>query len=142
MAFKIYPFEPDLAVNPKTKRMDFMYRPYIQIRLQYKKAITSNFIRALVDSGSDYNIFPSSFAKEIGIDYRKGIPHKASSGIGGISIYTYGAIASINTGIKTFDTVIFFADEVRVPILGRHGFFNFFKNIEFNTKGKKMLIKY
>ena len=56
-------------VDPETKRLDFMYRPYMCVKLQHKKHISSNFVKALVDSGSDYNVFPSSFATEIGIDF-------------------------------------------------------------------------
>lgn len=142
MSTKIYDFEPELVIDPETKRPNFMYRPYMFVKLQHKKHISSNFIKALVDSGSDYNVFPSSFATEIGIDYKKGDKYKTSSGIGPVTIYTYGHIVYIDCDIKRFDAVIFFADEVRIPILGRHGFFHCFKNIEFNVKEKRMRIKY
>lgn len=142
MSVITYNFEPDLVIDPETKMPSFMYRPYLLVKLRNKKRVSSNFIKALVDSGSDYNVFPSSFATEIGIDYRKGVKHRTSSGIGPTSIYTYGNIVSIEADTKIFDVVIFFADEVTIPILGRHGFFNFFKDIKFNVKKKSFSINF
>ena len=46
------------------KKLDFIYRPYVFIKLGNGNKWSKNFIRSLIDSGADYNVFPSAFAKD------------------------------------------------------------------------------
>ncbi len=72
MQLLTYNFLPDLFRDPRTHKLGTIYRPYVLIKLGNKMNWSANFIKALVDSGADNNVFPASFATEIGIDYKKG----------------------------------------------------------------------
>jgi len=67
-----YDFLPDIFVHPNTKKLGTIYRPYILVKLGNKNKWSKNFIKTLIDSGADHNVFPSSFATEVGIDYKRG----------------------------------------------------------------------
>jgi hypothetical protein len=134
-------FDPDIALHPDTHQLEFKYRPYLQVKIGHNNKLTSNFIRALVDSGSDRNLFPSSFATEIGINWTTGDKHKIT-GIGGKTIYSYGHLVTVKVKKRKIETIVYFAREITIPLLGRDGFFNFFKTISFDTRNKKMILFY
>jgi len=136
-----YKFEPEIFLDPKTKKLGSIYRPYVLIKIGNKNKWSANFIKALVDSGADSNVFPASFATEIGIDYKKGEP-KDILGVGGVGGRTYINHAKIQIENKQIDTIIQFGESVQIPLLGREGFFNYFDYIKFNTKRKTFEIKF
>jgi len=136
-----FSFEPDLYLDPITKKPQVNYRPYVFISLKYKKKVSPNKIRALVDSGADYNTFPSSFAKELGIDVTNGIKHM-TTGIGGQVLTVYGHRLGIVLDNKEINTYIFFGKHVTIPLLGRDGFFNYFNKVSFKIKEKRLELKH
>ncbi len=130
-------FEPEFHFNQATRKWDYIYRPYLFVKLINKKRISQNLIKALVDSGSDHNVFPEEFAAEIGLDYKKGMKYKSTT-VNEYSFTVYGNRVMIDCGIKMIDTVIYFGENVKIPVLGREGFFNYFKSVSFDIKGKKI----
>lgn len=136
-----YDFLPDIFFDPKVKKLKTMHRPYALVKLGHKNKWSKNFIKALVDSGADYNVFPSSFADEIGINYTKGEAQKIT-GVGGLSIDTYMHFVKIKVENKEFETVVQFGKDIQTPLLGREGFFNYFDYAKFNVKRRFLEMKY
>ena len=141
MPVKTINFEPDFIINPENGKLDFIYRPYLFIKLGNKSKWSMNFIRSLLDTGADFNTFPASFAKEINLDYKKG-KKRETMGFKGESITTYLNIVSLKIDSKIIETAVCFGEEVKTPLLGRQGFFNFFDRISFKTKDKIVELKY
>lgn len=136
-----YSFLPDIFFDPKVKKLKTIYRPYILVKLGNKNKWSKNFIKALVDSGSDYNVFPSSFANGIGIDHKKG-EYQKIVGVGGLLTDSYINFVKIKIENKEIETIIQFGEKIQTPLLGREGFFNYFDYLKFNTKRRFLEIKY
>lgn len=115
-------------------------RPTIDILLKYKHGKMIGPIKAVIDSGSDYNLFPAEIADVLGIKITNG-RLKVTEGIGGKTIKTYR-----HYGIKmfvegqSFETSIDFSKEISVPLLGQQGFFDKFKQIAFKRPIEKIII--
>lgn len=105
-------------------------RPYIPIRLSIKHANPTNPVNALVDSGSDRNLFPKRWGDILGINFRKIKPVKIF-GIGESGIIAYPAKINIWIDNKKYETEADFSSQQQTPLLGRQGFFNLFKEIIF-----------
>lgn len=137
-----YEFQPDIFKNPNTKKLGAIYRPYVLVKLGRDDKWSKNFIRALLDSGADNNVFPASFAREIGINYKDG-QRSRIIGVGGQEVDSYMNFVKIKVnGKKELDTLIEFGDEIQTPLLGREGFFNYFDRITFNVKRRFIELKY
>lgn len=95
---------------------------------------------ALVDSGSDRNLFPSNIATEAGITLDKNKARKIY-GIGNSFTIVYPAKINIWIGIKKYETNVDFSLEQQIPLLGRNGFFNLFKSIKFDENKKFFYIE-
>ncbi len=130
-----FDFEPELSFNPQTMRVDYCYRPYLFIKLLYKRNTSANFIKALVDSGSDRNTFPAELAKEIRLDYKKGEKRKTTS-VNDSAFVVYGNRVKVKYDGGVIETVVYFGENVKLPILGRDGFFNYFRKVAFDVKDK------
>lgn len=136
-----YSFLPDLHRDSKTQKLGTIYRPYVLVKLGNKNKWSSNFIKSLVDSGADHNIFPASFATGIGLDYKKG-EHRRITVVGGEYIDAYMNIVKIRIEAKEFETVVQFGDNIEIPLLGREGFFNYFDYVKLNVKRRIIELKY
>ena len=62
---KTYPYLPELYLDPITKIVKAFYRPMIKVRISQNRGEISESFDALVDSGSDKNLFPIYFANKI-----------------------------------------------------------------------------
>ena len=136
-----YDFLPDIFFDPKLKKLGTIYRPYILVKLANKNKWSKNFIKTLIDSGADHNVFPSSFAAEIGLNYKKG-EYRKIIGVGGFSTDSYMNFITIKVENKELKTVIQFGENIQTPLLGREGFFNYFDYIKFNVKRRIIELKY
>ena len=114
------------------------YRPMIMVRLCYKHKISPFPMSCLLDSGSDYNLFPAYFAQNIGIKLKDG-EKRPIPGIGRIQIEAYRHKVKLYVGNKSFDTIIDFCIDQSIPLLGRTGFFDHFDKVV--LKEKKKLIE-
>lgn len=128
-------FEPDLSFNRATQQWEFMYRPYLFVKLINRKRSSGNVIKTLVDSGSDHNIFPAEFATEIGLNYKKGTKRETTA-VNEYAFVVYGNRVKVEYDGKTFETIIYFGDNVKIPVLGRNGFFNYYRKVSFDVKNK------
>ena len=103
-------------------------------------------LECMVDSGADFNIFPTEFAYEyLGMSektLRKGEKFPLR-GIGDIELKepAYGHQLVLKHPYFEFKTWIFFIDQQYPPLLGRRGFMDQFKRIEFNEEGKKLVFE-
>ncbi len=114
------------------------YSPRVLIRLSYKHKLSPFPFSCLLDSGSDYNLFPSYFIQNIGGKLENG-KERIITGIGGYEIKAYQHKVKLYIGGKSFETLIDFSHDQQIPLLGRSGFFNYFIKVVF--KENKRIIE-
>lgn len=133
--YQIFP-----VINSTGVEIGEIARPVVKILINYKHAKMIGPFSVLLDSGSDYNLFPAEVAIALGINLKKGI-EKINEGIGGKRVKTYR-----HSGIKvfleghSFETTIDFGEGISVPLFGQQGFFDKFKQITFNRLEEEILI--
>lgn len=115
-------------------------RPYIPIRLSLHHGNPTNPVDALVDSGSDRNLFPKHWGDILEINFKK---KKATRiiGIGGVVINAYTSDINIWINGTKYETEADFSPQQQTPLLGRLGFFNLFKEIIFDEKIGRLSIE-
>ncbi|PIQ70230.1 hypothetical protein COS55_01345 [Candidatus Shapirobacteria bacterium CG03_land_8_20_14_0_80_40_19] len=138
MSIIVYPYLFHPKQDPKSGKITKqIFYPFIPVRISYCHQIFPNPINALIDSGSERNLFPAFFAERLNIKVKKG-QIQSTRGIGTIVVnaYTHNVKCLLQT--ISFDTQIDFSYEISVPLLGRDGFFNKFKKIIFEEKCVKL----
>lgn len=135
-----YSYIPQIYRDTKTNILTQIYLPMVSIKVSYTRALISPSFDALVDSGSDRNLFPMVLAKYLGIDFGK-VKSKKIYGIGEGYIKAYPAKINILLGAKIYETEADFSNKQNIPILGRNGFFNLFRSIKFDEKGQFVYIE-
>lgn len=135
-----YSYVPQVYRNPRTHQFTQTYIPLIPIKISSNQRQISPQFDALLDSGSDRNLFPMSLANHIGIVFKGVNPNKVY-GIGKGQIDAYPAKIIIWLGAKQYGTEADFSPQQNIPILGRYGFFNLFKSIKFDEKGQFVYIE-
>lgn len=118
-------------LDPKTNQViGHILRPYIPIRLSLFHGNPTNHVNALVDSGSDRNLFPIQWGQILGIPFRK-IKPVHISGIGNSTVTAFPYKVNIWVNNKKYETDADFSPQQKTPLLGRSGFFNLFEEIIF-----------
>lgn len=135
-----YSYNPQFFQDPQTGEKIVVYRPMVMIRLSRDRGAISYPFDALIDSGSDRNLFPLYFASFLGIQFKK-IKPKRIYGIGGSYVEAYTTKINIWIGTSKYETEADFTPQQKVPLLGREGFFNLFKSIKFDEKGQFVYIE-
>lgn len=125
-----YPYLPETYLDPSSNTIKAFYRPMIRIRISQNKGQISFPFDALIDSGSDRNLFPIYFARKIRMTTNKN--PKVIQGIGGVTVNAYAGKINLWIGAKKYETEADFSSEQKMPLLGRNGFFNLFKSIKFD----------
>ena len=92
-----------------------------------------------MDSGADYNIFPSRVGKFLGIDVYAG-DREMIKGIGGQVFTVYYHKVEMIVANKSFEAIAAFGDQIKFPVLGQEGFFDKFE-VKFNYQKKEIEIK-
>lgn len=134
-------YETFPVIDDTGKIVGNVARPIVDVLLNYKHGRMVGSIEALIDSGSDYNLFPAEIADILGIRLVKGVL-KVTEGIGGKTIKTYR-----HSGIKmyiegySFETFIDFSSEISVPLLGQQGFFDKFKKITLSRVKEEIILE-
>lgn len=119
-------------LDPKTgTKIGYIMKPYIPIRLSFHHGNPTNNIDAMVDSGSDRNLFPKQWGDIVRINFSKIKPVQIF-GIGGTSITAYSSKVNIWVDGKKYETEADFSSQQQTPLLGREGFFNLFKEVTFD----------
>ncbi len=135
--FSYYPY---LGKDLTTEKLVEVFRPTVPIEISYGSNFSGEF-QALVDSGSDKNLFPAKLGEFMRIDVKKGKARNIM-GIGGKNIVAYTHKVKLYIAKLNFDMQVDFSYEQEMPLLGRDGFFNLFKHISFSEKMKEVTFKF
>jgi len=142
MKFLKFPYQPYPVEDPTTDKITGeIFRPTIPVRLSYRHQFFKYPFDALVDSGSDRNLFPADIGNVLKIRIKTKNP-KIIEGIGKNKIIAYTHDITILVAGRRIKTFIDFSDEHPTPILGRIGFFNHFKKVIFDERAKEVLLGY
>lgn len=123
--------EIPILFSPASKRKRFIYRPIIPVILVRDKGLVG--YEALIDSGSDYNVFDASVADILGIKVSAGFKRQII-GIGEQRLRGYEHNVTLKIAGKQYKTKVIFSKHIppnSFGILGNEGFFNHFK-VTFN----------
>lgn len=138
MASKIsFSYIPFNHLDDKTGKLVEIFRPMALIRVSFARGAISRPFDALIDSGSDGNLFPYQLGEILGISFKK-IKPKIITGIGNHQIKAYTSKINIWIGNSRFESEADFNHDQMTPLLGRNGFFSLFKSLSFN-EAKKMV---
>ena len=131
---KVITLTSDIYKNNNNQVTGIVDRPYIPLLLKYKHKISNTPVNCLLDSGSDCNLFPASWAAVVGINVRNGVK-KRIRGIGGSEViaYTHKVELIYDKELRLY-TDVDFSSQQNIPLLGREGFFDKFDEISFDLK--------
>ena len=130
-------------LDERGNKIDEVARPIIEIILNYKHGRMIGPIGVLIDSGADFNLFPSVIGVAMGINIKKG-KKLSTFGISGESLTTYRH-SSIRVFVEgnNFETFIEFGEEYKgIPILGQQGFFDKFKKITLSRVKEEIVLEF
>ena len=139
MARLKFPYLPRIVINPRTNKQEEVFTPFVPIMVSTDHGNPTQLIDALVDSGSDRNLFPLQLGKLLGINFKK-IKPKIIYGIGNIKVEAFTSEVNIWLDNKKYPSEADFSFEQQVLLLGRYGFFNLFKSLAFNERVKYLYI--
>lgn len=125
-------------LDKKGKIEEFVYRPYAEIRINFKNGWISKPFLVLLDTGADRNLFPAVIGEKLGIEIKKGRKY-TTYGVGKQPLTTFRHKAmQIFIGDYSFDTSIEFSYDADFPLVGGVGFFDKFKRVSF-YKNKELI---
>jgi hypothetical protein len=122
-------------------------RPIIPVRISYKTSSINT--PALIDSGADFNVFPLSIAKDLGLDLNLDKP-VIFGGVGDKSPKLTGYLAVVDLMIFNkgknikFSTPVVFTESIPsngFSLLGETGFFDHLSRISFLYKQGKVWLE-
>lgn len=122
-------------------KLHAIYVPLIDIRLSINHKIYPHGIRCLLDSGADFNLFPADIGEKLGVKIKKGTKRE-HMGIGNVGIVAYTCPVKLFVGNYNFNTEADFSYDHKIPILGRNGFFKYFKTVTFNEDALQVDLAY
>ncbi len=134
----VFQYLPSPIQDQKGKIIGNRFLPVVPVRIIYKHKV-GRLLNALIDSGSDMNLFPAGYGELLGIPIKKGKTIDIT-GIGSIAIKAYRWEVKLYVGSTSFITTIDFSYEQQIPLLGRNGFFNKFSEIVFKEKTKEVIL--
>lgn len=132
-------YYPYPQIDSKTGKASDVFRPTVPIKASYGKKVLGPF-QALVDSGSDRNLFPAEIGEILGISVKKG-SSSPIFGIGKVKIFAYTHKIILCVERNSFEVEVDFSYEQKVPLLGRTGFFDQFKRVLFRERKKEVCFK-
>lgn len=105
---------------------------------------------AMIDSGASFNVFHTDVAAALQLDLThikdkvmfRGVGGKGKDFIG--KTYILKLMISQKGESHEFDTLVVFSEDISssgYPLLGMTGFFDNFKSITFDNKGKKVVLE-
>jgi hypothetical protein len=137
-----YPLKKTYYLGKDRKSVEFLYKPLINIYignpLNNRKHIKT--IECLVDSGADFNLFPSNIASLVGIDKVENDSVVSFGGIGNSVLIGYKHKLSLFLPQK-LNIEVYFSELQHVPVLGRIGFFDQFRRVVFDESRKKLVLQ-
>ena len=142
MSLKKFYYTKLPILDSRGKKAGEVARPIIEIIVKYARGEMIGPIAALIDSGADYNLFPSYMCQSLGINLKSG--QKSSViGVSGDKIMTYRHFdMKIFVEGDSFNTSIDFSDSYNeIPILGQQGFFDKFKSVKFSRSKEEIILQ-
>ena len=142
MSLKKFYYTKLPILDSRGKKVGEVARPIIEIIIKYGHSEMLGPIAALIDSGADYNLFPSYMCQSLGINLKSG--QKSSvRGVSGDKIITYRHLdIRIFVEGDSFSTFIDFSDFYNeIPILGQQGFFDKFKSVNFSRSKEEIILE-
>lgn len=122
--------------NPFSGKKNIV-RPIIPVSLSFRNLAVR--YEALIDSGSDFNIFPIEIAQKLKINLEK-CKLIYFSGVEDSSVQGYISNIFISINHDIFKTNIVFADLSNATgILGQHGFFDIF-TVNFDLSNEEVVV--
>ena len=119
--------ELEVSPSPATKKKRVVNRPIIPVILIYRSSLVN--YQALIDTGSDYNVFEAGVSQLLGLRLTSG--HKRQiTGIGGKKIKGYEHNVALRITGKQYRTKVIFSNQIppySFGVLGNKGFFDHFK---------------
>jgi len=119
--------ELEVLPSPATKKKRVVNRPIIPVILIYRSSLVN--YQALIDTGSDYNVFEAGVSQLLGLRLTSG--HKRQiTGIGGKEIKGYEHNVALRIAGKQYRTKVIFSSQIppySFGVLGNKGFFDHFK---------------
>lgn len=128
---------PSLEIN----KLIVIYRPIISVIISSGLRIYPYSVRCFVDSGSDFNLMPADIAEKMRVNIKKG-ERVTHMGIGNVGIVAYSHPVTLCVGKYKFKTNVHFSYDHKIPLLGRYGFFKFFRRVIFNEKLLQLELEY
>jgi hypothetical protein len=123
------------------KKIIGIYRPVIPVSISAKQKIYPHIVNCLVDSGADYNLFPAAIGENLGLQVKAGEKF-THTGIANVNIDAYKHKVILFIGGYKITTDVHFSYNHKIPLLGRDGFFKFFKTVTFNEEKLQLKLKY
>lgn len=121
--------------DPKTGEVSETFYPMIDALLIYKHQMTRGGVSFLVDSGSEICTLPAEVAEAFfGMrpkQIRKGKMIKIGGVQSGMVLEGFKHTIELQTPYFKFKVPMYIAYEAALPILGRKGFFDKFKSVNF-----------
>jgi hypothetical protein len=133
----------EIIIHPRGKSRRKVFVPIVHTCLFQNKDKSPFRFQSIVDSGSDFCIFPSQIGDMCGIDVKKGRP-VSSRGIGGKEELYFHKIKVgiiIQEEMWEFESEVGFSGHLIHGLLGRRGFFDLFAEVSFNEKRKMFRLK-
>ena len=121
--------------------LNICYLPVIPIRISLNNRKTVYPLDALVDSGSDENLFPARFGEMLGIDFKKA-EMRILYGIGDSKLVAYKSKVTIWIDNECFETSANFSYKQNTLLLGRKDFFSLFGEVSFREDEKYLELKF
>lgn len=125
--------------SPAFPGVNKTYRPSVDTTLQFGNTQLPFFFESVIDSGADHCLFPSAYTSFLGINLEDAPSHQMS-GVGSLGrayFHKVRVIVKIKETLLHFDCYAGFSSLlVSFGLLGRHGFFELFKEVTFDEKTK------
>lgn len=132
------------AYIPVLIRGSRRYFPFVTIEIFNKSSVVKQEVFALVDSGSEHNIFHLDFAKKLGLSLAEGEPviwgGYGSNELTGFLLRVDMRI-QLGKKLSAWRGPVIFSEAARErQVLGQAGFFEFF-NIEFRRGDREFEVR-
>ena len=135
-----FPYLPRPVINQKSGKRAEIFTPFVPVMVSINHRNPTPPMDALVDSGSDRNLFPLQLGVLLGINFKK-IRPKIIYGIGNIKVKAFTSKINIWLDNTKYSSEADFSLEQQVLLLGRHGFFNLFRKVTFDERARFLYIE-
>jgi len=127
-----------LNQDPENQKSEYL--PMVEVQLINNHHRSPQLIQAIMDSGSNINLFHSYFGRQLGIKVKKGKPVKIK-GIGNMELETYAHEVKLKIGQFVISTKIHFSDYQNFRQIIGTCVFKYFNKITFHEAKKTLILE-